>query len=371
MTQASSRRNFLAAGLAAPGGMAPRMLGKTGLKVFPLGFGGRGTSDAPVVERAADLGINYFDTGRNYANNERLLGVALKDRRKQVVLSSKSAAKTKKDALAELETSLRELQTDYLDIWLLHGVIAPEEITEELLEAQREAKQAGKIRFAGVSTHLNMPAMLEHVLKLGQHDVMLAAYNFTMKPEVTEAIRKARKAGLGIIAMKVMAGGISRIQTMAPRFEGSPEALVRTLQQEGAMHAALRWALKNESVDTSAVLMGDFEQVEENVKAVARPYSGADEKLLGARVAEIGAGYCRMCGACGGVCEKGVPVADTLRFLTYAESYGDFPLARSSFLALPEKARRIRCRDCVECTVRCANGVRVRARLERAQEMLA
>jgi uncharacterized protein len=363
--------NSIGTKAAAPNAPALRTLGKTGLKVFPLGFGGRGTSDAPVIARAADLGINFFDTGRRYQNNERLLGVALKGRRKQVVLCSKSDAKTKQEALAELEVSLRELQTDYLDIWLLHGMVSPEQVTDDLLEAQRVAKQAGKIRFAGVSTHLNVPEMLAYLLKQGKTDVMLAGYNFTMKPDVTKAIQAARQAGMGIIAMKVLAGGFSRIQNSAPRFEGGADALIKTLKRDGAMHAAIRWALKNESVDTSAVCMSDFEQVEENVQAVSQPYSINDEKLLHAQLARISPLYCRMCGACGGACGKGVPVAETLRFLTYAEGYRDFPLARQSFLELPEQARALRCHDCRACTVHCPNGVEVRARLIRAQELLA
>lgn len=366
----SSRRSFLA-GLTAPAAPAHRSLGKTGLKVFPLGFGGRGTSDAPVIARAVDLGINYIDTGRRYANNERLIGAALKGRRKQVVISSKSDAKTKRDALADLETSLRELQTDYLDIWMLHGIVKPEELTDELLDALQAAKKSGKIRFTGISTHLNVPVMLDHILKTGGIEVMLAGYNFTGKPEVGQTIRKARKAGIGIIAMKVLAGGFNRIQNSEPRFEGSPAALVRTLKQEGAMHAAIRWALNNEAVDTSAVCMADFEQVEENVAAVAKPYGAADEKLLGAQLASIGPLYCRMCGACGGVCDKGVRVSDTLRFLTYAEGYGDFPLARQSYLELPEEARRRQCADCQSCTVNCPNGVDVQGRLIRAQQLLS
>ncbi len=370
MTTSSTRRNFLT-GLAAPAAPAHRTLGKTGLKVFPLGFGGRGTSDAPVIARAVDLGINYIDTGRRYANNERLIGVALKGRRQQVVISSKSDAKTKQDALADLDLSLRELQTDYIDVWMLHGKVKPQELTGELLDALQVAKKAGKIRFTGISTHLNVPVMLDHILKIGGIDVMLAAYNFTMKPDVAQAIRNARKAGIGIVAMKVLAGGFSRIQNSEPRFEGSPAALVQTLKQEGAMHAAIRWALKNEAVDTSAVCMADFEHVEENVAAVAKSYTAADEKLLSAQLASIRPLYCRMCGACGGVCDKGVHVSDTLRFLTYAEGYGDFPLARRSYLELPEDARRISCDRCETCTVNCPNGVEVQARLIRAQQLLS
>src|ERR1035437_2035976 len=128
MNFGSSRRNFLAGSralpvlpaLAAPPakpiGMARRTLGKTGLKVSPLGFGGRGTSEAGVLRRAFDLGVNFFDTGRMYANSERLIGTALKDHRKDVIIATKTAALTKEKALADLEISLKALQTDYVDI---------------------------------------------------------------------------------------------------------------------------------------------------------------------------------------------------------------------------------------------------------------
>ena len=101
------------------------------------------TSDPSVIVRAADLGINYFDTARVYQNGncERMVGAALKPVRKNIILSSKSVSRTKDAALADLDTSLKELQTDYLDIWYLHAKSKPEEATEELLEAQRIAKK--------------------------------------------------------------------------------------------------------------------------------------------------------------------------------------------------------------------------------------
>ena len=181
MEQSSSRRGFLAAGLAAPatgfaappqaasGGvkLAYRDLGRTGVKVTSLSFGCMTTSDASVIEHAADAGIVHFDTARAYqnGNNERMLGAALKSRRSKVVISSKSASKTGKEALADLDTSLRELGTDYLDIWYLHMKNEPAEVTDDLLEAQRIAKKTGKIRLAGVSTHFNMDRMLRHLAK--------------------------------------------------------------------------------------------------------------------------------------------------------------------------------------------------------------
>lgn len=385
----SSRRDFLVAGIAASAvpvaGSAPpsaepqspkpvfRAFGKTGFQVSTLGFGCMTTSDATVIERACDIGINYFDTARIYqnGNNERMVGAALKGKRQKIFLSSKTWSDKKQVALADLDTSLRELGTDYLDIWYLHGKSRPEDVTDDLLEAQEIAKKAGKIRFRGVSTHFNMPEMLAHLVKRGQTDVALIAYNFTMKPNFDPAIAAAREAGMGIVAMKVMAGGLSRIKVGDRLYGASPEALTRTLKQDGAMVAALKWALKNKSVDTSIVCMTDFEQLDENFRAMSQPFGGNEEKLLSAQLEYIRPLYCRMCGACGGTCDRGLPVADTLRFLAYAEGYGQFAMARQSFLDLPESVRQIRCADCESCSVNCPNGVEVRNRLTRAQTLFA
>jgi hypothetical protein len=407
MSSRASRRNFLAAGLTAPAaalatpqkpqatpatpaaGLAAqaleyRTLGKTGLKVTSLSFGCMTTSDQSVVERAADLGILHFDTARGYmnGNNERMLGAALKGRRKQAIVASKSHGETRQAALAELDTSLRELDTDYLDIWYLHGKSSPSEVTDELLEAQRVAKQAGKIRFAGVSTHYNMDQILAHLVKLGQTDVVLTTYNFAMKNvamanqparvvDMTAAIRAAREAGMGIIAMKVMAGGVERAARGDRLYGAAQEPTVKALSQEGGRLAAVKWALKNEFVDTAIVCMRDMDQLDENLRAMAEPYTDKDEKILTQTLAYISPLYCRMCGSCGGVCDKGMPVADLLRILTYADGYGEFALARERFLQLPAVAGSLRCSDCQSCSVDCPNGVRVRERLMRAQALFA
>ncbi len=367
-----SRRSFLAAALAAPALPKPtlRPFGKTGLRVSALGFGCMTTSDATVIQRAADLGINYFDTARSYqnGNNERLVGNALKSIRKQVHIASKTPAKTRQAALADLDTSLRELQTDYLDVWFLHNRNTAGEVTDDLLEAQREAKKAGKIRFAGVSTHFNMPQMLDHLAARGQTDVVLAAYNFTMKPDVTRAIQAARAKGVGVVAMKVLAGGFSRIRRGDRLYGVNPQSLTATLGREGAMSAAIRWALQNSSVDTAIVCMTDHDQLDENLLASSTAFSPQDRGLLAEHLAAIAPLYCRMCGSCSGVCPRGVPVADSLRILAYADGYRQFPLARQRFQELPAHAS---CADCSACAVRCPNGVDVRARLMRAQELLA
>ncbi len=374
---AASRISFPSAAEASPQtnqGTAARLrtLGKTGLKVTCLGFGCMTTSDPAVIERAAESGINFFDTARVYqnGNNERMVGTALKGKRQKVFLSSKSVAKTKEEALADLETSLRELRTDYLDIWYLHNKSSAKEVSDDLLEAQRIAKKEGKIRWAGVSFHFNMPEMLQHVVQRGQTDVALVSYNFTMKPELTAAIQSARKAGMGIVAMKVLAGGFARIQRGDRLYGQNPEALTATLKREGAIPAAIRWALKNESVDTAIVCITDFDQLLENLQAASGTFTSHDGELLSAQLSLIQPLYCRMCGTCGGICKKGAPVSDTLRILTYAEGYRQFAMARERFLDLPGSIRRIRCADCGTCTVDCPNGVEVQRRMIRAQQLL-
>jgi predicted aldo/keto reductase-like oxidoreductase len=391
MKRSSTRRDFLslgivlpAAGIASSLGLSKqsgesasppvpasspkltyRTLGKTGLKVTTLGFGCMITSDPSVVERAADLGINYFDTARGYqgGNNERMVGAALKARRKQVFISSKSHGGSKQEALDNLETSLRELGTDYLDVWYLHGRSSPREVTDELIEAQQLAKQQGKTRFVGISTHSGQPELIPWMVKKGVFDVVLAAYNFTMDPGMGTVLEEASQAGLGIVAMKVMAGGFRRLRP------GSP--LYPKMKQEGAMLAALKWVVKNPSVHTTVPSMTDMDQLDENLRAMAEPYSPAEEKLLARQLDYISPLYCRMCGQCTGSCAKGLPVADMLRFLTYAEGYGQFSLGREEFLQLPAEALSVRCSECSSCTVTCPFGVNVASRLSRAQELFA
>ncbi len=391
MKNASSRRSFLAAGLILPataiasttrsaltdtqapkvpakpaGGLSYRVLGKTGLKVTSVGYGCMITSDQSVVEKAADLGINYFDTARVYqqGNNERMVGAALKSKRNSIVLSSKTGAQTKQEALGHLEKSLSELGTDHLDIWYLHGKSKASDLNDDLMEAQAQAKKEGKIRFAGVSTHGGhadvIPAM---IAKKDHFDVVLASYNFSMDPAMPGLLESAAKAGLGVVAMKVMAGGFRRTKP--------GEKLFETLKREGAMLAALKWVLKNPGVHTTVPSITDMEQLDEDMKAMSTPFSSSDEKVLAAQLEHIRPLYCRSCGECAGTCPKGLPVSDMLRFLSYAEGYGEYGLAREHFLELPKNIQQVRCDLCPTCTVQCRNGVRVAERLSRAQEIFA
>jgi predicted aldo/keto reductase-like oxidoreductase len=389
MSSHSSRREFLSTGLSAglalpvlgatsamalepqpsksavPAKLDYRTLGRTGLKVTTVGMGCMITSDPSVITRAVDLGVNYFDTARGYqqGNNERMVAAALGAKRKQVILSTKSHAPSKEELQKHLETSLRELNTDYIDIWYLHAKSKPEEISDDLIEVQQQAKKQGKIRFTGVSTHSGQPQLLPWMAQKGVFDVVLTGYNFTMDATMDQAIAAAAKAGLGVVAMKVMAGGLHRIKPSDPAY--------KKLTQQGAMLAALKWVISKPNIATTIPSITDMDQLDENLTAMSNPLSAGEEKILSAHLEAIRPLYCRMCGQCDGACQKGLPVADVLRFLTYADGYGQFALGRERFLELSATHKSVRCGDCTACTVNCPHGVRVSSRMARAQELFA
>lgn len=395
MAPKTSRRDFLSAGLMLPvasagskmgfwkpdetagantaGAKTPgsevkldyRVLGRTGLKVTTVGFGCMITSDGSVIERAADAGINYFDTARSYqhGNNERMVAAALGAKRKQIVLSTKTHAPDKAGMQQHLDQSLKELNTDYIDIWYLHARSNATEIHDDMIEAQQLAKQQGKIRFAGVSTHSGQKELIPWMVQKGVFDVVLAAYNFTMDAGMEQAIATAAKAGMGVVAMKVMAGGLRSVKPSDPMYQ--------KLTQPGALLAALKWVVNKPNVATTIPSITDNDQLEENLKAMGSQLSAGDQKLLAAHLEMIRPVYCRLCGQCDGACQKGLPVADVLRFLTYADGYGQFALGRERFLELAAEHTAVRCGDCAECTVQCPHGVHVANRVARAQELFA
>jgi predicted aldo/keto reductase-like oxidoreductase len=378
----SSRRNFLTAGLALPvAGMATtqssqtpspqaakaaapkpalayRTLGKTGLKVTSVGFGCMITSDSSVISRAIDMGINYFDTARVYqsGNNERMVGACLKGSRNKVVLSSKSMARTRAEAMAHLETSLKELGTDHLDIWYMHSRDHAGAIPDELVATWEDARKQGKIRFIGVSTH-NPNAIVDRVLQAGKFEVLLSTYNFAVGTANDATYKKLADAGIGLVAMKVM----------APSRPGGSAAK----GNQGGPLASLKWVLRNSRFATTVPSIRDMDMLDENYRAMSEPFGPEDQKILAVLDEQVRPLYCRMCYQCSGQCPKGAPVPETIRYLSYADFYGEFALGREHFQALPEEARAVRCSDCATCAVHCPNGVHVAERLMRAQELFA
>ena len=386
----TSRRNFLAASLAlpaaglasttsspTPSALAPqqaaptpakvayRVLGKTGLKVSTVGYGCMITSDPTVIARAVDMGINYFDTSRGYQSgqNERMVGAALGAKRKDIFISTKCDQRTGAGILGEIDTSLKELNTDHVDVWLLHGKDTPELISDELVEAQRKAKQQGKVRFIGMSTHA-LPTVVDRVIE-AKLEVVQAQYNFTSAAEWGPALDKLRQAGIGVVAMKVMAK-VGRGRGRGAAQEPPPPA-----RPANFAPAALKWAIKNPVIATTVPSMTDIDQLEQNFAVMAQPFTDADQKILTARLEEISPYFCRRCGQCAGQCPQGLPVADMVRFVMYADGYGQFPLGREHFQRMSAEQQAVRCDQCPTCVVQCPHGVTVAERMMRAQELFA
>jgi aryl-alcohol dehydrogenase-like predicted oxidoreductase len=378
MKRRSSRRKFLQAGLILPAaglvtsksleafssqppGLSYRKLGKTGLKVTAVGCAAGAIPDPDILARALELGINYYDTARIYGQgkSEQILGKALQGKRDKIVLASKTYSNTRAKILEDIETSLKTIGTDHLDIYHQHSRHEPKEITDEMIETMELVKKQGKTRFIGVSTH-DPNAMVDFILKVGKFDVVQTTYSYAIGLQFRDAaIARLHKAGIGVVAMKVV------IAQAAPKGDKGNH-----LSNEGGL-AAIKWVLRNPAISTTVPWSETKEELEINFRAMTEDYTPADEKLLVARNEQIRELYCRMCFQCKGKCPKGVPVADELRFLAYNDFKGNFHEARESFWDLPRNIRSIRCRDCSECVVRCPNGVKVHERLIRAQELLA
>ena len=175
-----------------------------------------------------------------------------------------------------------------------------------------------------MSTH-DLPAVVDRVIEC-KLDVLQTLYSFASPATYGPAIEKLHQAGVGMVAMKVMAKTAPGRQRRRLRGDAPRPA--------NFAPAALKWVLKNPSIDTTVPSMTDIDQLEQNFKVMAEKFTDADAKLLTARLEEITPYYCRSCGECKGQCPKGLPVSDMVRFVMYADGYGQFGLGRENFLRL-------------------------------------
>lgn len=253
-----------------------RKLGKTGVDVTILGLGGEGVLRTygyereadDLINRAIDLGINYFESARAYSGSESYYGRSLRERRKEIFLTSKSHARNKKGALLHLQETLRNMKTDHLDLWQVHDVRTEEEIEEIFgpngaLEAFVEAKDKGLVRFIGVTGHHD-PLITKRCLQQFDFDTVLIPVNPAepaYKSYLTEVIPSAKKKGMGIVGMKVYFRGFA---DKLPWFE--------------TMEPLFRFAL-SQPITTAVIGCDDVEQLEENVK-LAGSFSPMTEREI-------------------------------------------------------------------------------------------
>ena len=355
---------------------APRIrrtatLGRTGLEVSDISFGSSGSADPDLVRHALDRGVTFFDTAESYRFGaaEEALGAALRGRRDGVVLASKTRAGARDraaDMMAALEGSLRRLRTDRLDIYYLHAVNDVARIANPEWAAFTErAVEQGKIRFRGMSGHgSRLAACLDHAIDRDLADVVLVAYNFVQSPGFLDRLRnafdfyalqpalparleRAAEKGIGVVAMKTLAGARLNDLRAFERPDG-------TFAQ-----AAFRWVLADPHVDALVVSMNSRRAIDEYVAAsgTGAP-SRADRSLLERYLARNGDRYCRpACDGCADACPHGVEIAEVLRTRMYAADYGDEALARADYAALDASP----CLSCGHqaCRDSCPHGLEI------------
>jgi len=344
-----------------PADTVTRTLGRTGMKVSVVGLGTLRMSEPAVIQAALDRGINYIDTARSYMGGkvEEVVGEATKGRRDKLYIATKIKPKSKEQMFSDAEASLRALATDHVDVLFVHSLTSKEQVMNETSrEVVAELRRQGKTRFVGVSTHKNEVAVIDAVLEDPDKlfDVVLVRYNFKERPEIKEAIARAAKAGIGIVAMK----------TQAKTGYDTKE-----LGDISPHQAALKWVLNDPNVAVAVPGMVDLAQVKENTEVMGMKLSTVDRQILSRYGRAIEPYYCQACGACEATCPKGIDIAAVNRCLMYAEGYGDIELARTTYAELPRELSVAACTDCPECVAECRYGIEIGARIRDAKALFA
>ena len=262
-----------------------RRLGRTGIDVTILGLGGEGVLRTfgqekeayQLINRAVDIGITYCESARAYSGSESYYGLALKERRKKIFLTSKSHARDKKGALEHLHDTIRNMKTDHLDLWQVHDVRTDEEIEEIFgkggaIEAFMEAKEQGLVRFIGLTGHHD-PQILRKCIGLFDFDTVLLPVNPAephYKSFIGQVMPLAIERGMGIVAMKVYFRGAAA--QIAP----------------GNLDLFYRYAL-SQQVTTAVIGCDTIAQLEENVRfALAySPLTEDEQEMLSKQLSPI------------------------------------------------------------------------------------
>jgi len=263
-------------------------LGRTKMEVTRWALGGiqlstvmGGTTEeviAQVINAALDYGINFIDTSRVYMDSETNIGEILKTRRKECVIASKSYKRTRDDVLADIEESLRQLQTDAIDIYQVHALY-PHEVPVVMgkggaMEAFRKAKEQGMIKFIGLTSHHT--SVIIDLMKTGEFDTVMFPFNVIEREPEKELIALAKEKDIGTIVMKPLAGGaIRNVRSAFNFFNNYPvDVILNGVSNLAELHENLKWAESDEKLTPDE--LAAFE----------------------AEVASLGTEFCRRCSYC-------------------------------------------------------------------------
>lgn len=326
-------------------------LGRTGLRISRMGFGGipiqkvDAKATRALMERLCALGVNYIDTARGYTVSEQYLGEALEGLRDRFVVATKSMARTREAMARDIDTSLHNLRTDYIDLYQVHNpsldelkaVCAP----GGALEALMQAKAEGRVRHLGVTAHT--AAVFEYALSLDWVETVMFPYNI-VETQGEALMSRCAQQGVGFICMKPLAGG----------------AL------EDA-HLALRFIAQNRDVSVVIPGMYDVREVDENIAAVSdvSPLTQAELEKIETIRRELGTQFCRRCNYCQ-PCTAGISISGIFVLEGYLERYGLGDWAKQRYAAMEKKAGD--CVGCGACEKRCPYELPIRQMLARCKQ---
>ena len=316
--------------------MRYQQLGKTGLEVSELGFGGipilrLETGEAEkTVRHAFDRGINFFDTAYAYRDSEEKIGRAFAGRRDKVIIATKTMRRDGAGALEQLEQSLQRLQTDYIDLYQLHQV-AQESVWQTIsapggaLEVLQKAKVAGKIRFLGVTSHSRPMAI--KLIQTGLFSTVQFPFNFIEVDAAGDLHPEARRLGLGILVMKPFAGGVIDNATVAFKYlRQFPDAIPLP---------------GFDSVAAVDEVVSFYE--------MSNQVSDEDEALMTTYRRELGQQFCRRCEYCQ-PCPQGVMITPAMGYQVVARRMSpavSIEFSRAAMETVPQ------CIECGICIQRC------------------
>ena len=326
--------------------MEYRVLGKTGLQISRMGFGGipiqridaEGTKQ--LVHQMKAAGVNFIDTARAYTVSEEYLGYALEGIREDFVLATKGRGRTKADMAADIDKSLKNLRTDYIDLYQMHNV-TPEEFPKVMepggaLEALMEAKAAGKIRHIGVTAHsLDTFAM---ALEQDWVETIMFPYNI-VETQAEALIAKAAEKNIGFICMKPLAGGAI---------------------EDAAL--ALRYVCANPNVTVVIPGMAEAKELEQYLAAASDTSQLKQEEKAGFLKirSDLGTQFCRRCNYCQ-PCSVGIGISSAFLFDGYLQRYGLRDWAIERYMGMNKKASD--CIGCGACEQRCPYQLPIRKML--------
>ena len=325
--------------------MPTRPFGNTGVEVPILSLGGSLDLPQLILKNAFNRGVTYWDMAYSYmgGNSEKRVGKYLlkyPEDRQKIFLVTKSYAWTLTEMTEELDQSLERMNTDYVDLFFVHGIAGIDELSNDMKVWAEKSKAAGKFRFFGFSTHSNMEDCMLDASKLGWIDGIMMSYNYRLMYSdlMKRAVDACAKAGIGLTAMKTQGGGSIETYTDAKR------KLTARFLKKGYTdaQAKLKAVWENPNIASICSEMPNMTILMENVAAALNRtrLSARESQALHQYAWDTRSDYCTGCAyICESTLSGRIPICDTMRSLMYWRSYADFGRAVRHFNKIPENIR--------------------------------